>query len=98
MAADGLASGLVTWLVPRVDGQRPAELMQQGAVVSGAVVLMAGEAGVRAVPAVDYVVGLAAGRRHSNPRARAPGLRRAVLIRPEELGQPQVPAMSGRPT
>jgi len=46
-----------------VDGQGPAQFVQDHVVVPPAVVLEVGEAGAAAVGAVGDVVGLAAGRR-----------------------------------
>src|SRR5260370_412588 len=67
-----------------VDGQGPAQLVQDHVVVPPAVVLEVGEAGAAAVGAVGDVVGLAAGRR----LVTAPGILAGLI--PQRDQPPQV--------
>ena len=61
MAADDLAVGALDLAgAVGVDGEGPAELVQQDVVVPPAIVLEVGQAGLAAVLAVDHVVRLAA--------------------------------------
>src|ERR1700733_536200 len=63
VAVDGLAVGAGDLAgAVGVDGQDPAEFVQDDVVVPPAVALEVGQAGVPAVVAVDHVVGFAAGR------------------------------------
>jgi len=63
VAADDLAVGALDLAgAVGVDGQGPAEFVQDDVVVPPAVVFEVGEAGVAAVGAVGDVVGFAAGR------------------------------------
>src|SRR5580693_7974264 len=63
VAADDLAVGALDLAgAVRVDGQGPAEFVQDDVVVPPTVIFKVGQAGAPAVGAVDYVVGFAAGR------------------------------------
>jgi hypothetical protein len=63
VAADDLAVGAGDLAgAVGIDGEGPAEFVQDDVVVPPAVVLEVGRAGVAAVFAVDHVVGFAAGR------------------------------------